>query len=84
MVNKAVQKLSKDELVDSIQSPFSVTGIDNEELLSQLLTYGEKEQVTPILDYFIRDNKMLIEVYLNTAEHSAEAREWVNIGPLKT
>jgi putative drug exporter of the RND superfamily len=78
LVNKAIQKLTKDELVNSINSPFSVTGIDNEELLSQLLTYGEEEQTAPILDYFIRDNKMLIEVYLNTTEHSSEARDWVN------
>jgi putative drug exporter of the RND superfamily len=77
MVNKAVQKLSNDKLVDSIHSPFSVTGIDNAELLSQLLTYGEEEQIAPILDYFISENKMLIEVYLNSEEHSADAREWV-------
>jgi putative drug exporter of the RND superfamily len=78
LVNKAIQKLTKDKLVNSIISPFSVTGIDNEELLSQLLTYGEEDQTAPILDYFIRDNKMLIEVYLNTTEHSSEARDWVN------
>ena len=38
---------------------------------------GQKEQIAPILDYFVRDNKMLIDVYLKTTDHSAKAREWV-------
>jgi putative drug exporter of the RND superfamily len=46
-------------------------------MLSQLLMFGQKDQTAPILDYFVRENKMLIEVYLNTNDHSAEAREWI-------
>jgi putative drug exporter of the RND superfamily len=76
-VNSILNELSKDKLVGAVDSPFSATGIQNEEMLSQLLRFGQKEQTAPILDYFIRDNKMLIEVYLNTNDHSAEAREWV-------
>ncbi|MEH7494885.1 MMPL family transporter [Neobacillus niacini] len=76
-VNSILDELSKDKLVDAVDSPFTATGIQNEEMLSQLLRFGQKEQTAPILDYFIRDNKMLIEVYLNTNDHSAEAREWV-------
>ena len=76
-VNSFLDELSNDKLVDAVDSPFSATGIQNEEMLSQLLRFGQKEQTAPILDYFIRDNKMLIEVYLNTNDHSAEAREWV-------
>ncbi|MFS0779123.1 MMPL family transporter [Neobacillus sp. 3P2-tot-E-2] len=76
-VNSILDELSKDKLVDAVDSPFSATGIQNEEMLSQLLQFGQKEQTAPILDYFIRDNKMLIEVYLNSDDHSAEAREWV-------
>lgn len=76
-VNSFLEKLSKDNLVDTIDSPFSVMGIEDPELLSQMLRFGQKEQTAPILDYFVRDNKMLIEVYLMTTDHSAEAREWV-------
>lgn len=76
-VNTILEKLSKDKLVDTVDSPFTATGIKDEEMLSQLLRFGKKEQTAPILDYFVRENKMLIEVYLNTSEHSAEAREWI-------
>lgn len=76
-ISSFLDELSKDKLVDAVDSPFSATGIQDEEMLSQLLRFGQKEQTAPILDYFIRDNKMLIEVYLNTNDHSAEAREWI-------
>ena len=76
-VTSFLDQLSKDNLVDSVNSPFSATGIKDAEMLSQLLQFGQKEQTAPILDYFVRDNKMLIEVYLNTDDHSAEAREWI-------
>jgi putative drug exporter of the RND superfamily len=76
-VSSFLDQLSKDKLVDTVDSPFSATGIQEEETLSQLLQFGQKQQTAPILDYFIRDNKMLIEVYLKTSDHSAEARDWI-------
>ncbi|MEH7179644.1 MMPL family transporter [Neobacillus vireti] len=76
-VNRFLEKLSKDKLVDTIDSPFSATGVDDTSILSQLLRFGPKEQTAPILDYFVRDNKMLVDVYLKTTDHSAEARQWV-------
>jgi putative drug exporter of the RND superfamily len=76
-VTSFLEQLSKDNLVETVNSPFSATGIEEEERLSQLLQFGPKEQTGPILNYFVRDNKMLVEVYLNTNDHSAEAREWI-------
>ncbi|MFB3162958.1 MMPL family transporter [Neobacillus sp. 179-J 1A1 HS] len=76
-VTSFLEQLSKDNLVETVNSPISATGIEEEERLSQLLQFGPKEQTAPILDYFVRDNKMLVEVYLNTNDHSAEAREWI-------
>lgn len=76
-VSRLLDQLSQDKLVNAVDSPFSATGIQDEEMLSQLLLYGQKDQTAPILDYFVRDNKMLIEIYLNTNDHSAEAREWI-------
>ena len=76
-VNSFLAKLSKDKLVETVDSPFSVTGIEDAAILSQMLRFGQKEQTAPILNYFVRDNKMLIDVYLKTKDHSAEAREWV-------
>ncbi|MFJ5759944.1 MMPL family transporter [Neobacillus sp. NPDC093182] len=76
-VSRFLDQLSKDKLVNAVDSPFSATGIQDEEMLSQLLLFGQKDQTAPILDYFVRDNNMLIEIYLNTNDHSAEAREWI-------
>ncbi|WHY01918.1 MMPL family transporter [Neobacillus sp. DY30] len=76
-VSSFLDELSKDKLVDSVDSPFSVTGIQDVEMLSQLLLFGQREQTAPILDYFVQGNKMLIEVFLNTNDHSPKAREWI-------
>jgi RND superfamily putative drug exporter len=77
-VNKVINKLEKDQLVNTVNSPFSVTGLKDSATLSQLLTKGDKAMVAPIIDYFVSDDKMLLEVYLTTGEHSAKARQWVS------
>jgi putative drug exporter of the RND superfamily len=77
-VSKLVSKLEKDVLVNTVNSPFSATGIKDDEQLSQFLTFGNENQTAPINDYFIRENKMLLEIFLKTGEHSAKARKWVN------
>lgn len=77
-VSRVVHKLEKDHLVYSVDSPYSVTGVKDPVQLKQLLTNGDQTKVGPVLNYFIRDNKMLLEVYLKTSEHSAKARQWVN------
>lgn len=77
-VNNVIKKFEKDPLVHNVNSPFSATGLKEEKELYQALTYGNKTKTAPIKNYFIRDNKMLLEVYLKTGEHSAEARQWVS------
>lgn len=77
-VSKAIDKLEKDQLVYTVDSPFSALGVKDGGQLSEMLTYGDKAKLAPILDHFIRNNKMLLEVYLKTDEHSAEARQWVS------
>lgn len=77
-VNKVIQTLKKDPLVYTVDSPFSATGIKDGKQLYQLFTHGDKQMLAPIRDYFIRDNKIIIEVYLKTGVHSAKAREWVS------
>ncbi|WP_066068152.1 MMPL family transporter [Neobacillus soli] len=76
-VSQVINKLEKDSLVYTVDSPFSATGIKDVEQLHQLFTLGDKSKVAPVIDHFIRENKMLLEVYLKTDEHSAEARQWV-------
>lgn len=76
-VNTFIERLKKEKLVDTIDSPFSATGIQDAELLSQMLLFGDEQQTAPIKEYFIRGNKILIEVYLKTDEDSSIAREWI-------
>ncbi|WHY87604.1 MMPL family transporter [Neobacillus novalis] len=77
-VTKVVNELEIDQLVSSVDSPFSATGAKDGVQLLQLLTNGDKAKLAPVTDHFIRDNKMLLEVYLKTGEHSTKARQWVN------
>jgi RND superfamily putative drug exporter len=68
-------KLKKDRLVHQVDSLFSATKT-NASQLTQLITYGDKQQLAPLLDYYVRDNKMMVETYLKTG-NSAQDREWV-------
>ncbi|MFL6558470.1 MAG: MMPL family transporter, partial [Bacillus sp. (in: firmicutes)] len=77
-VKNVINDFEKDALVYTVSSPFSATGLKDENQLYQALTNGKKTKIAPIIDYFIRDNKMLLEVYLKTGEHSAKARQWVS------
>ncbi|MBT2737424.1 MMPL family transporter [Bacillus sp. ISL-7] len=76
-VSEVIKKLDNDKLVNSINSPFSATGLQDVDQLYQVLTIGKNAKMAPIYDYYIRDNKLLIEVYLKTGEHSSKARQWV-------
>ncbi|MCM3114441.1 MMPL family transporter [Neobacillus sp. MER 74] len=77
-VNNVIKNIENDELVNTVHSPFSATGIKDVNQLYQILTSGKTTMASPIIEYFIRDNKMLLEVYLKTDEHSAKARQWVS------
>lgn len=77
-VSKVLDKLESDQLVYTVDSPFSATGIKDDDQLYQFLTHGDKTMLAPITDYYIRDNQMLLEVYLKTGEHSSKARQWVS------
>lgn len=76
-VNQIIKKLDNDPLVNTVNSPFSATGIEDTGQLNQFLSYGDKEKVTSILNYYIRDNKMLLEVFLKTNNHSTEGKVWI-------
>ena len=78
-VNNVIKNFEKDTLVQTVNSPFSATGLKDEKQLYQALTYGNKTKSAPIRNYFIRENKMLLEVYLKTGEHSTKARRWVSV-----
>lgn len=75
---KAIDKLEKAELVSAVESPFSASGVTNAAQLANLASSDQgKKQLSPILNAFIRDNKMLVNVYLTTGQHSSKARAWI-------
>jgi putative drug exporter of the RND superfamily len=77
-VQEVISKLEKDSLVYSVDSVFSEAGVKNPDQFQQLLSIGDKTQLAPLLSHFVRDNKMLIEVYLKAGGHTAKSREWIH------
>lgn len=75
-IKQIIDILSRDQLVRSIDSPFSATGAKDGNQLLQIMKYGNQKMVLPISEHFFGDNKMLIDVYLKT-DNSTEARKWV-------
>jgi putative drug exporter of the RND superfamily len=71
-IKHVVQKLEKDQMVETVISPFSIPGFQDPD---QLLF--EDPNLPSVLDSFVKDNKMHVEVFLKTEVHSSKAREWV-------
>ena len=76
-ISTIIRSIEKDKLINTVNSPYSATGIRDEEKLYQFFQHGDTAQLAPLKEYFIRNNEILLEVYLNTEEHSAKARDWV-------
>jgi RND superfamily putative drug exporter len=71
-----INELKKDHQVNQVDSLFSTIKAKSAGQLSQLISYGNKQQLAPLLDYYVRDNKMMVETYLKT-ENSSQNRAWV-------
>ncbi|GHI00536.1 MMPL family transporter [Neobacillus kokaensis] len=78
MIWKTIDKLEKDKLVFTVDSPFSALSAKDAKQLSQILEFSDQSKVAPVINHFISNDKMLVEVYLKTGEHSAKARKWVS------
>ncbi|OCA84433.1 hypothetical protein A8F94_17180 [Bacillus sp. FJAT-27225] len=77
-----IDRLKDDKLVGSVESFFEAAGISSPEEYEQLKLLssgggGQAQQLQALEDYFIQGNKMIVNVFLETEEHSVEAREWV-------
>jgi putative drug exporter of the RND superfamily len=71
-IKKVIYKWQKDSMVETVISPFSVPGFqDPDELLF------DDPTIPSVLDAFVKDNKMHVEVFLKSEVHSSKAREWV-------
>lgn len=71
-----ISKLKKDHLVNEVDSLFSASKSKDATQLLQLITYGNKQQIAPLLNFYVKDNKMLVQAYLKTAD-DGEKREWI-------
>ena len=78
LVTNVINTLENDHLVNLVVSPFSAAGVYDVDQFYYLITHGNEKLTNPIKNYFIRNNKLRLEIYLKTAEHSATARQWVS------
>ncbi|MER2169978.1 MAG: MMPL family transporter [Psychrobacillus psychrodurans] len=71
-------KLLADNDVLSVDTIFTASEIPTVEQWEQSLSVPEVEvQLTPLLDTFVQDNKLLVPVSLNLNGSSNEAQDWV-------
>ncbi|MEK3979893.1 MMPL family transporter [Psychrobacillus sp. FSL K6-2836] len=71
-------ELLADNYVKSVNTIFTVSEIPTVEQWEQSLMVPEVEaQLTPLIDTFVQDNKLLVPVTLNLNGSSDEAQDWV-------
>lgn len=71
-----IHRLKSDKLVQNVDSLFSAAKAINAKQLSQILKHGNKQQLAPLLNYYVKDNKMLVEAYLKTGDQ-AKTTKWI-------
>ncbi|MBM6617007.1 MMPL family transporter [Bacillus suaedaesalsae] len=77
LLKTTIDTINKDSLVATIDSPFSLTGITDPAMFYQLVSTNPSPEIAPVLQYYINENKMLTEVYLNKDIKRHEAQDWV-------
>ncbi|WP_059172800.1 MMPL family transporter [Bacillus sp. FJAT-27445] len=80
--SEAIAKFENSKSVDSIESFFTAVGIANGKEYSQLKMVSAEDPsrqalLSKVKEHYIKGDKMLVNVYLKTGEHSDKAREWV-------
>lgn len=71
-----INKIEKDQDVESVESIFSLSEIAEPTQLSNVLAQPNNP-LAPLAAQYIADNKMLIHVYLKENLSTGEKREWV-------
>jgi putative drug exporter of the RND superfamily len=73
---KFIDTLEKDEMVAFVESPFSITKIEDPTVFSQL--WKTDSQFSTNLKAYIQENKMLLKVYLDANKSNTQFHNWVN------
>lgn len=76
-IKKIEERLLEDNNVTAVDTIFTASEIPTVEQWEQSLMVPEVEaQLTPLLDTFVQDNKLLVPVTLNLNGSSNEAQDW--------
>lgn len=76
-IKKVEERLLEDNNVTKVDTIFTASEIPTVEQWEQSLMVPEVEaQLTPLLDTFVQDNKLLVPVTLNLNGSSNEAQDW--------
>lgn len=77
-IKKLEEELLADKDVDSVQSIFTLSEISTVEQWEQSMQVPEIEgQLTPLLESFVQEDKLLIPITLDLSGASDEAQDWV-------
>jgi putative drug exporter of the RND superfamily len=77
-IEQLSEVLKEDELVESVTSLFTESGIDTPEAFYGALQQPEtQESLTPLLDSFISGDHLLVPVKLSAEESSEAAKDWI-------
>ena len=77
-IKKLEEQLLADKDVDSVQSIFTLSEISTVEQWEQSMQVPEIEgQLTPLLESFVQEDKLLIPITLDLSGASDEAQDWV-------
>ncbi|MET0961146.1 MAG: MMPL family transporter, partial [Psychrobacillus psychrotolerans] len=77
-IKKIEERLLEDNNVTTVNTIFTASEIPTVEQWEQSLMVPEVEaQLTPLLDTFVQDNKLLVPITLNLNGSSNEAQDWV-------
>ncbi|UAC49206.1 MMPL family transporter [Bacillus aquiflavi] len=73
-----VKMFEKDSLVGKVESIYGLSQINSSEQLAKALSNRETSTaLQPILDQFVKDDKLLLPVHLKTEATSEKAKKWV-------
>lgn len=73
-----INELEQDQLVERVDSVFSMSEIEQPEMLTMGLQQPEQQALLePVVNHFLQSDKILINVMLKAPATSAEAQDWV-------
>ncbi|WP_335871996.1 MMPL family transporter [Bacillus sp. 2205SS5-2] len=77
MLQALISEFEKDPLVQTVESPFSLANIADAETFVSVSQQVENNPLTPILDNYFSEDKVLLSVYLDPNIEKEEGYEWV-------